>query len=93
MEEKKWYDEEREISTLASWVIVILFSASIMAFGWIVYLVIPDAPRHWDFGQVPDAPAESMYSTDEPKPSTHPPRQVPRLPEAYPNNPEPAELK
>jgi hypothetical protein len=92
MEERKKYDEELEISSFASWVIIILFSAAIMAFGWIVYLVVPDAPRYWDFGQLRDTPADSIYSTDEPRPELMPQRQVPALPEAHPLNPVPAEI-
>lgn len=90
---EKRYDEDQEISVLASWVIIILFSASIMVFGWVVYLVVPDGPRYWDFGQLADTPAESIFSTEEPKGAAKPQRQIMRLPEAYPNNPVPAEKK
>jgi hypothetical protein len=93
MEEQRKYDEEQEISSFASWVIVILFSAAIMAFGWTVYLVVPDAPRYWDFGQLRDTPADSIYSTDEPGVGMQPQRQVPMLPEAQRQNPTPAEVK
>ena len=85
------YDEELEISSLASWLIIIIFAAAIMAFGWVVYLLVPDAPRHWDFGQLPDTPAENIYSTEEPKAERTPQRQLPRLPGAQPVNPTPAE--
>ena len=90
MEEKRWYDEEHEISSIWSWVIVIVFSASIMGFGWLVYTLVPDAPRYWDFGQLPDTPAESIYSTDVPKGAAKPQRQIMKLPEALPENPVPA---
>jgi hypothetical protein len=93
MEEKRKYDEDQEISVFASWVIIILFSASIMAFGWVVYLVVPDAPRYWDFGQLRDTPADSIYSTDEPGTSAKPLRQVPMLPEAQRHSPVPAERR
>jgi hypothetical protein len=93
MEEKRWYDEDQELSTLWSWVIIILFSASIAGFGWLVYLLVPDAPRQWDFGQLPDTPAEYIYSTDEPDLSKRPQRQILKLPEAQPLNPEPAKRK
>ena len=93
MEEKRWYDEEHELPPLWGWVIIILFSASIMGFGWLVYLLVPDAPRQWDFGQLPDTPAESAYSTEEPNISGKPQRQVWRLPEALPLKSTPAERK
>ncbi len=91
MENKKWYDEEQELPSPWEWVIIIVFSASIMGYGWLVYTLVPDAPRQWDFGQLPDTPAEYIYSTDEPDPSKQPPRQITRLPEAQPQRPVPAE--
>lgn len=93
MSEKKKYDEEMEISSFLSWAIIILFSGSIMAFGWIVYLAVPDGPRQWNFGQLGDAPAESIYSTDQPAKAIKLQRQVPMLPEARPHSPVPAERK
>lgn len=93
MSDKRWYDEDQEISSFASWVVIILFSASIMAFGWIVYLLIPDGPRSWNFGQLPDAPAESVYSTEVPQGKMKPRPQIYRLPEAQPHSTVPAEIK
>ncbi|GFO54041.1 hypothetical protein GMSM_10480 [Geomonas sp. Red276] len=87
------FDEDQEISVLASWLIIIAFSAAIMIFGWIVYVVVPDAPRYWDFGQFADTPADSPYSTRTPPVARKLPRQIPPLPEAQPQNPVPAELK
>jgi len=93
MHGKKWYDEDQKLPSPWEWVIIVAFSASIMGFGWLVYLAIPDAPRQWDFGQLPDTPAEYIYSTDQPDLSKKPARQIPRLPEAHPQNPIPAESK
>ena len=87
MSETKWYVEEHELSAPWGWLIIILFSAAIMGYGWLVYCIIPDAPRRWDFGQLPDTPAESIYSTEEPRASTPPRRQLLRLPEAQPETP------
>jgi hypothetical protein len=87
MEDNRWYDEEHELPAFWGWLFVITFSAAIMGFGWLVYLLIPDAPRLWDFGQLPDTPAESIYSTEEPGISKRPHRQVGRLPEAQPQTP------
>jgi hypothetical protein len=91
MEDKHLYDEDQELPSPWEWVIIILFSASIMGFGWLVYLLVPDVPRHWDFGQLPDTPAESIYSTDQPDLTRKSQRQILRLPEAQPVNPVPAE--
>jgi hypothetical protein len=93
MEEKKLYDEDQEISSFASWVIIILFSGAIMAFGWMVYLVIPDGQRSWNFGQLGDTPAATIFSTEQPGATRKLPRQVPMLPEAHPLKPVPAERK
>jgi len=89
MEEKHLYDEKQELPSPWEWVILIVFSASIMGFGWLVYLLVPDAPRHWDFGQFPDAPAESIYSTEQPDLARKPQPQIQPLPEAQPLTPGP----
>lgn len=78
------YDEKQELPSPWEWVIIVLFSASIMGFGWLVYLLVPDGPRRWDFGQLPDAPAESIYSTEEAQAGRKPQRQIAPLPEALP---------
>lgn len=93
MGDKRWYDEDQEISSFWSWVIIIVFSGSIMAFGWTVYLLIPDGPRQWDFGQLGDAPAETIFSTDEPNIDRKARTQIYRLPEAQVQSPVPAERK
>ena len=81
MEHRK-YDEDRELPSPWEWVIITLFSASLIAFGLLVYRIVPDGPRHWDVGQLPDTPAEYIYSTEQPWTSGGPQRQSPRLPEA-----------
>jgi len=91
MEDKHLYDEHQELPSPWEWVILVVFSASIAGFGWLVYSVVPDAPRHWDFGQLPDTPAESIYSTEQPDLSKKPQRQILTLPEAQPLKPVPSE--
>ena len=87
MADRKKYEEERELPSPWEWVIITLFSASIMGFGLLVYKSVEDGPRHWDFGQLADTPAESIYSTEEPAaPAAKPVRQLPALPEAQPAN-------
>ncbi|MBU5635462.1 hypothetical protein KOM00_01790 [Geomonas sp. Red69] len=82
MERTPDYDEHQELRSPWEWVILIAFSASIMGFGWLVYLLVQDAPRRWDFGQLPDAPAESIYSSEQPRRKAQ--RQIRPLPEAVP---------
>lgn len=82
MPRKKWFDEERVLPSPWEWIVIILFSAAIAGFGLLVYRLVPDGPRYWDFGQLPDAPAESIYSTEEPRRAAKVKRQLPMLPEA-----------
>jgi len=89
MEDKHLYDEHQELPSPWEWVILIVFSASIAGFGWLVYILVPDGPRYWDFGQLPDTPAESIYSTEQPNLAGKPQLQIMRLPEAQ--GPAPAE--
>ncbi len=64
------------------WVVLILFSVSVLGFGMWLMMVVPDVPRHWDFGTYPDTPAESVYSTEQPPMDVKLKRVVPELPEA-----------
>ena len=82
MEEKPGYDENRQLPSPWEWVIIVAFTASIMGYGWLVYLLVQDGPRRWDFGQLPDTPAESIYSTGRPGAPER--RQIEALPEAIP---------
>jgi hypothetical protein len=67
---------------LWSWVILIAFCALIIAWGFVNFRLVQDAPRHWDFGALPAAPSQSIYSTmPTPQPTTLP-RQIVPLPEA-----------
>ena len=93
MEEKHLYEEHQELPSPWGWLIIIIFSASIAGFGWLVYLLVPEGPRHWDFGQLPDAPAESIFSTDQPDVSKKAQRQIWTLPEAKPLKPGPAQRR
>ncbi|MBJ6798576.1 hypothetical protein [Geomonas propionica] len=88
MEQKPDYDEQQELRSPWEWVILIAFSGAIMGFGSLVYLLVQDAPRRWDFGQLPDAPAESIYSSEEPQGKAQ--RQIRPLPEAVPLPPVPS---
>lgn len=86
MENIPGYDEERELPSPWEWVIVSIFSLSIVAFGATVYRLVDDGPRHWDVGQMADTPAESVLSTETPPMRVVVPLQVHPLPEARPIN-------
>ena len=88
MEQRKKYDEERELPSPWEWVIVTLFSASIIAFGLLVYYIIPEGPRHWDSASLP-TPRQNRSTPPNSRNLRKVPskRQLPRLPEAQPENP------
>lgn len=78
-----WYDEEKELSTFWSWVLIIVYSFAIMAFGMIVYYLVPDIPRTWNYGTLADPPAASIYHDRQPM-SDQVQKQLEPLPEAQP---------
>jgi hypothetical protein len=78
------FEEFRQIGHAASWGIIVFLSLAILTLGFIIYAAIPDAPRQWDFGILPDTPAESIYSTTQAAVNVTPPPQIPPLPEATP---------
>lgn len=82
MSSEDWYIEKKELSSFWSWVIVILFSATIVAFGIVVFCLVRESPRQWDFGALPDIPAQSMYGTHPQPKETAVPRQIPPVPGA-----------
>jgi hypothetical protein len=91
------YEEFRTMSGRAAWALMVVFCLAILGWGYFTYWLIPDAPRRWDLGQLPEAPGQSIYtSTPTPTQYTPPgvsprtvnaPRQVPALPEARPPRP------
>jgi hypothetical protein len=74
------YEEQSKIGQIRAWIYILFFSAALMSFGMAVHMIIMDAPRHWDFGTLPDAPGESIYSSARPNVSYIPPLQLEPLP-------------
>jgi len=66
-QKEKEYEEMTFISGLTSWIILIAFSATILSWGMLVKMMVSTQPAHWDFGQLPDTPSQSIYSTAEPQ--------------------------
>jgi hypothetical protein len=60
------------------WVVVICLCVVLLLWGFGNYLFIQDRPRQWNFGQMPQAPGESIYSSSQP--SAYPARQLAPLP-------------
>lgn len=73
--------ETKTDGSLTGWIIVIALSACIIGWGLMVHDLVKDSPRHFDFGQLPDAPSESVYTTSSGQ-QQPPPRQIVPLPEA-----------
>ena len=59
------------------WVVVILVAALVIAWGLLAFVLVPDVPRTWHMGALPDAPGESVYSTNPPPREAAPPPQIP----------------
>ncbi|WP_243369931.1 hypothetical protein [Geotalea sp. SG265] len=88
MAERKKYDEQRQLPSPWEWVIITMLSLALIAYSLIAYRFVLEGQRYWDFGQLPDTPAESIYSTEEPPaPDGRLQRQIHKLPEAQPENP------
>ncbi len=75
---------EKSSSNLRSWIIVILFSAGLIGWGLLNFALVPDPPaRQFQYGALPSAPGESIYSTRPAPPvQANTPRQMAPLPEA-----------
>lgn len=78
MEAYEQYEQSRHPWT---WVVIIILAVGVMGWAMVVHHCVPDVPRQWDFGQLPDTPGESRYSTRLP-PGGPPPLQMQPLPEA-----------
>lgn len=75
-------EEFRKIRPLWVWTGIVVLSVSLVGWGLLNYALIEDRQREWDFGQLPDTPAESVYSSRVPTQPANAPTQVPRLPGA-----------
>lgn len=78
------YEEFKTLSPFWGWVVLIIFSISLMSFGMITHLFIKEnQTRYWSFGAQPIAPGESRYNTQQP-PKNEVSQQMKPLPDAYP---------
>lgn len=84
MEESKQYEEYRNVGTVLGWVILLVFTASILGWGMFMMMMIMDAPRHWDHGQLDDTPASSVFSSVEPDTHKPAPLQIQPVPGSVP---------
>jgi hypothetical protein len=85
-ESPELFEQYKSSPQWRGWLFIFVFSVAILSWGMMLHMVIPDGPRLWDFGAVPQTPAASVYSTAEPPAAqeAHPPRQMEPLPGAWP---------
>ena len=79
---RKEYEEFVQISTFWSWIFLIAFCVLILSWGMFVEMMVKTQPPHWDFGQLPDTPGESIYSTSSAPADVNIPYQIRRIPDA-----------
>ncbi len=75
------FQELKFISQAKGWGILLLLSVTLIGWGLATYALVPEGQRRFDFGQLPDAPGESEYTTSSGQRHPPPPQIVP-LPEA-----------
>ena len=56
--------------------IIGLIATLIVVWAGLVYFLVGDRPREWDYGSQPYIPAESYRSTEAPPPAQNAPTQV-----------------
>jgi hypothetical protein len=84
------YEERRIVKPWKAWGMLIALCGLIVAWGLLNYAIIPDrtaegqAHRQWDYGVLPDAPGQSVYSSEQTPTTLTPPRQFSPLPETEP---------
>ena len=75
-------EESREMAPLRSWIFVAVLSALLVGWGLLNYKLIPERQREFDYGVLPDTPAQSLYSTGRPPAAEVAPQQIHSLPGA-----------
>jgi hypothetical protein len=75
-------EESREMTPLRAWIFVVVLSALLVGWGLLNYKMIPERHREFDYGVLPDTPAQSEYSTGRPPAPAVAPDQILPLPGA-----------
>jgi hypothetical protein len=75
------YEEYDHIPQWLGWIILLGLSFFILSWGMLLMMLVVDTPRRWDFGALPDTPAESVYASQQPWSKATGPQVAP-LPEA-----------
>lgn len=69
------YEAYKWVRPIWTWLAIVLLAVITLGWGMMTHIV-PDVPRHWDFGTLPDAPGQSPYSTVSPPQAKVPPLQI-----------------
>ncbi|MCE5326209.1 MAG: hypothetical protein LLG01_07310 [Planctomycetaceae bacterium] len=79
------YEQYLHAKPVWGWVLAISLTLGVVTWCMIFHMFMPDVPRVWDFGAVPDVPAQSVYSSSRPsdEQNRHAPRQIEMLPGAH----------
>jgi hypothetical protein len=80
-------EENRAGNPFWNWLLIVWLCIVIILWGLFTYWAIPDTPRKWDMGALPDAPSQSVYSSAANPAPAEAPRQIAPLPEAKPWKP------
>jgi hypothetical protein len=70
------YEEYKPVRQIWTWLAILLMAVVTLGWGMATHMALPDAPRQWDFGQVPDTPGQSIYATHRPPPKEPVPPQI-----------------
>jgi hypothetical protein len=70
------YEQYKPVRQVWTWLAVLLLSAITIGWGLLGHAVVRQGPRHWDYGTLPDAPAQSPYSTVPPPRAKAAPVQI-----------------
>jgi hypothetical protein len=83
------HEEFTDFPNFLGWILLFALSVVILGWGMLIMMVIMDRPRDWNFGALPQTPAESFYTTELPQQPAKAPEQIPPLPERrQPERPE-----
>jgi hypothetical protein len=70
------YEQYKRVQPLWTWLAILLLAVLTLGWAMMTHMAVPDEPRHWDFGVLPDTPGASAYSTSAPPAFAPAPPQV-----------------
>jgi hypothetical protein len=70
------YEQFKPVRQLWTWLAILLLAVMTLGWAMMTHMAVPDEPRHWDFGVLPDTPGASAYSTSVPPARAPVPPQI-----------------